>query len=140
MSTKMLLAALVGGVVSFFLGWLVFGMLMDPYYQSHMVHYDGLVRNMEETRLYGIAIANFCFAGLLAYIFDRWANIRNFGQGFMGGFIVMGLAYAGFDIFMWSTMNMGPYMMYAVDIVANAVFGGVIGGVIGWVLGRGKSA
>ena len=142
MSTKMLLATLVGGVVSFFLGWLVFGILLDPYYKSHMVNYEGLMRNMEtgEVRMVGIALAQFCFAGLLAYIFDRWANIRNFAQGFMGGFIVMGLAYAGFNIFMWSTMNLGPYIMYAVDIVANAIFGGVIGGVIGWMLGRGKSA
>lgn len=140
MSTKMLLAALVGGVVAFFLGWLVFGMLLQSYYEANSVHYEGLYRGEDEMRLYGIFLSNLCWAGLLAYIFDKWANIRSFGPGFMGGAIVFALTTAGFDLMMWSTMNMGPYKMYIVDVLVQAVFGGIIGGVVGFVLGRGKTA
>ncbi len=140
MSTKMFLAALVGGVVSFFGGWLVFGILLQPYYEANTVYYEGLMRGENEMRLHGVAIAQLCFSGLLAYIFDRWANIRSFGPGFMGGLIVMGLATAGYDLQMWSWMNMMPFKAIVVDIIANAIFGGIVGGVVAWVLGRGKSA
>ncbi len=34
MNTKTLLAALVGAIVAFLLGWLVFGILMAPMYKD----------------------------------------------------------------------------------------------------------
>lgn len=136
----MLLAALVGAVLAFFGGWLIFGVLLHSFYESNTVHYEGLMRSESEMRLHGVAAAQLCFAGLLAYIFDRWANIRSFGPGFVGGLIVAGLMTAGFNLQMWSWMNLMPFKALVVDIVANAIFWGLIGGVIGWVLGRGKSA
>lgn len=138
MSTRMILAALIGAVVSFFLGWLVFGTLLDPYYQSNMVHYNGLVRGEDDMRFYAIFLAQLCWSGLVAYIFDKWANIRTFQKGLMGGIIIFALAYAGFDLMMYASMNLFGYKMMIVDVLVNAVFGGLISGVIAVVLGWGN--
>ncbi|MBL0316994.1 MAG: hypothetical protein IPP69_15010 [Flavobacteriales bacterium] len=139
MNTKLLLATLVGTITAFLLGWLIFGMLLDPYYQANMVQVKGLYRGEADFKLYGVFLSNFCQCLLLAYVFDKWANIRTLGTGFAGGLIIAGLSTAGFDIMQWSQMNFAPYKMYAVDILVSAVFGGVVGSVIAVVLGRWKT-
>lgn len=139
MSTKMIIATLVGFVFSFLLGWVVFGMLLDPYYQSQMIDYPGLMRGHEDMRLYGIALAQLSWSFLFAFIFDRWANIRTFGAGLTGGFIIFLFAYGGYDLMMWSSMNIAKWQFYAVDILVNSAFAGLVGGVIAFMLGRGKT-
>ena len=139
MTTKTILAALIGAVVSFLLGWVVFGILMHDFYADNAVSYTGLMRG-PDTRLWGIFLAQLAWSALLAYVFDRWANYRTFGSGFKGGFIIFFLAVAGFDIMSWSQMNIYPYHVILVDILANAVFGGIVGGVVAMVLGTGRKA
>lgn len=140
MNTRMIIAALLGTVISFLLGWVVFGMLLDPYYQANVVHYHGLMRTGDDMRLYGIFLSQLCANGLLAYIFSRWANITSFVPGFSAGLIIGFLMYASFDLAMWSSMNIFPAKFFAVDVIVNAVFAGVMGGVIGVILGWGKKA
>ena len=41
MNTKVLLAAIVGGVVAFLLGWLLFGILLADFMDKNMIHYEG---------------------------------------------------------------------------------------------------
>ena len=137
---KIIYATLVGSVLAFLLGWLVFGILMDPYYQANMVHYSGLMKDEDTMRLYGIFLANLTTAGLFAYVFEKWAGIRSLSKGFVGGVILGGAMFLSFDLMMWSTMNVFPSKVFAVDVIVNALFGGIIGAAIGWVLGYGRSA
>lgn len=135
MLNRILAATLIGAVVSFLLGWAVFGMLLMPYYEANTVNYPGLFRSGEEMRLYAIFLAQVTGAGLLAVVFERWGNIRSFGTGLAGGVLIGGLMYATFDLYMWASMNLYPVKLIAFDIIANAAFAGIIGGVIGVVLG-----
>ena len=43
MNTRLIVAALLGSVVAFFLGWLVYGILLAPYYEvnSELVIHPG---------------------------------------------------------------------------------------------------
>ncbi|MFN0033134.1 MAG: hypothetical protein ACKVOR_13320 [Flavobacteriales bacterium] len=137
MNMRIIVAALIGSVVSFFLGWVVFGMLLDPYYQSNMVKYNGLVRGMDDMRLHGIYLAQLCWCGLIAYVFGVLGNVKSFMKGAIAGGIIFGLAFAGVDLMMWSGMNLFGFKMVVIDALANGIFGGLISGVIALILGWG---
>jgi hypothetical protein len=71
MDTRTLLAALVGGVVAFLLGWLIFGMLLMGWMEAHMLSYPGLMKTEEEMNLALMFLSNLCLALLLAWSFGR---------------------------------------------------------------------
>lgn len=140
MNTKMIVAALVGSVASFLLGWVVWGMLMMPYYEANTVNYPGLFRDEATMRLWAIYVGQLAWSGLLAYIFSAWANISTFGKGFMGGAIVFGLVSLGINFMMFAQFNLHTYQVYIIDTLINVAFGGIVGGIIAFVLGYGKKA
>lgn len=138
MSTKVLLAALAGGVVSFFLGWLVFGILLDPYMRSTMTP-EGLAVMKNPPVMWALVAANLVWGLLLALIYSRWANISTFRTGAIAGAVIGLLISLSYDLFFHAFMNMSTGMtQLLLDPIANAVVSAVIGGVVGWVLGYGK--
>jgi hypothetical protein len=134
MNTKTLLGALLTGVLAFFLGWLIFGMLLMNYYQSNMTIYDGLMK--EPMAMWAIAVANLVFGLMMTYIFTL-GNVSTVTKGFTTGLIVTLLMTLGFDLFMYAQFNLYKATLLAVDVIANGLFGGVIGAFLGWWLGRG---
>lgn len=136
MYTKILLATLLGGVVMFLLGWLVFGILLMDYYTANTTHYDGLMKEMPNLGL--IFLANLLMAFLYAFIFQRWAGIRTFVGGLNGGMIIGLLFTLIMDLMFISGMNLYPASLIVVDVIVNTIMAGIVGGVIGWFLGTGK--
>lgn len=58
MNTKMLLDSLAAGVASFFIGWLVWGILVHGYYEANMNHFEGYDRPMEQMNMLAMVLAN----------------------------------------------------------------------------------
>jgi hypothetical protein len=137
MNSKLLVAGLVSGVAGFLLGWLVYGMLLMDFMAAHTTVYAGLMK--EPPFVPGIFISNLCWGLLFAYIFQKWANITDFGGGFSAGLIITFLMSLSIDVFQFSFMNLGDTTMYAVDVVVGTLMGGVMGGAAGMVLGKGKA-
>ena len=137
MNTKTLLGALLAGVLAFFLGWLIFGMLLMDYYISNMTQYSGLIKNPPV--MLPIAVANLVWGLLLSFIFNL-GGINTPGKGFTTGLIIGLLMTLGFDLFMYAQFNLYNVQVLAVDVVTNAIFAGVIGVVLGWWFGRDKKA
>lgn len=133
MNTKTLLGALIAGIVSFLLGWLIFGILLMDYYNSNMVQYAGLTKNPPE--IWVIAVANLVFGLLMAWIFTI-ANVNTVSKGFSTGLVLGLLMVLGFDLFLYAQMNLYSVKIVALDVVLNAVFAGIIGAVLGWWFGR----
>jgi hypothetical protein len=142
MNAKVLLAALAGGVAAFLLGWLVFGILLDPWYRSIMTPEAlAAMRTPEEMQMWGIVLSNLVYGLLLALIFNRWANISTFRSGAIAGAVICFLVALSFDLSFVAFMKMWTNnLVLLVDPIANAVLGAIIGGVIGWVLGYGRQA
>ncbi|MCX6235701.1 MAG: hypothetical protein NT175_13445 [Bacteroidetes bacterium] len=133
MNTRLIIATLVGGIVSFFLGWLIFGVLLMNYYEANTTQYAGLMREMPNIIL--MIIANLANAFLLAFIFQRWAGIKTIVKGLLGGMLVTFLIILSMDFYLLACMNLYTPTSIIVDIIVNTAFGGIIGGIIGWVLG-----
>jgi uncharacterized protein with PQ loop repeat len=135
MNTKTLLGAVIAGVVSFLLGWLIFGILLMDFYTSNMVSYSGLAKNPPD--VLPIAIANLSLGLLLSWIFTI-AGIKTLAKGFSTGFVIGLLMALSFDFFLYAQFNLYNVKVLAIDIVLNALLGGIAGAVLGWWFSRGS--
>lgn len=136
MLTRVLAATVAGGIAFFILGFLIYGLLLDPMVMKPNMNPDAL-KLMNETPVWiPLVLANLVSALLLAYIFDKWAGIRTFMGGLQGGAIVMFLIALSFQLMFVAFMKMSNnYIPAVADVVGSTVMGAIGGGVIGQVLG-----
>ncbi len=131
---KLLLATLAGGVTIFVLGYLLYGMLLENYFQGQMS--SGVMK--EEPDMLFLALGNLFGALLLVYIFMKWAAISTFRTGLEAGLIIGLLIALMWDLTMYAVANMGTLQGALVDVLVYTVVFAIAGGVIGWVLGKMK--
>jgi hypothetical protein len=135
MLTRLLAATIAGGITFFLLGFIIYGVILDPtVMKPNMNTYAGL---MNETPVWvPLVLANMVSALLLAFIFDKWAGIRTFMSGMQGGAIVWFLTSLGFQLMFLAFMNLSKnYIPPIADVLGSTVLGAIGGGVIGQVLG-----
>ena len=133
MNSKFFIAAIGGGILSFLLGWLIYGMLLMGFMESHMTHYEGLMKEMPN--IYLIFLANILMGFFLTIVFSQWAGIKTLAKGMtVGLFIAFSMALI-YDLYFMAQMNLYSFSAMVVDIIASSVIGGIVGGLIGWILG-----
>lgn len=139
MNTRMLLAALVGGVAAFFLGWLIFGIVTAGYMEKHVLQAPGLMKTEAEMNLGLMALSNLAVALAFAWIFERMGVVTAMG-GAMTGAVIGFLFYLSVDLSFLAMTNMldGP-VAALVDTLSYTVWSSCVGGVVGYMLGRGKA-
>lgn len=141
MIIRVLAATVAGGIVIFFLGWLIFGVLLMEFMKAHTINYPGLLKEPMPDMI-PLALANLAWAWLIAFIFDYWAGIKTFVAGLKGGALIMFPLILGLDLMYLAFMNLYQgFTPLIVDVTASTVIGAIGGGVIGLVLGMvGKKA
>jgi len=136
MNSKTIIAAVVGAIASFLLGWVVYGMLLVDYFKSNTVQYEGMMLPDGEMKLWAIFISNLASSWLFAWLFSRM-NVRTFAGGFQTGAIINFVWALAIDMMFYSMMNwFANSTIIVVDVIVNAIFGGIIGGIIAMMLGR----
>jgi hypothetical protein len=133
MNTKTLLAGLFAGIITFLLGWLIFGMLLMDFYMSNSTLYTGLMK--DPPNFVAIFIANLSWGLLIAYIFNL-AGIKTTQNGAINGVIIFFLVVLGVDLLYYAQMNLFGLKVVLVDVIVNALMGGIIGAFVGWWYGR----
>ncbi len=138
MNTKTLIAGLVGGVAAFFLGWLIYGMVLMPIMEGHC---NSTVMRAEADMIWWALILSNLFWGLSMALLLGWGNVTSFMTGLTRGAIFGFVLMVSWDLSMysmstWFTDTTGV----VIDIVASTVMNALIGGVVGWMLGRGNAS
>jgi len=140
MNSKTLVAAVLGGLASFFGGWLLYGILLQGTMDSMTGSATGVMKTDAEMMTAGNMITMFLgslvMAYLLAYIFEKWATISTAMGGAIAGATIMGLIGLGYDLQMYASTHIMQLPMVFIDTVASAVIGALSGAVIAWWLGR----
>lgn len=136
MNLRVLVAAVVGAIVMFFLGYLIFGLALASFIQANTIQYPGLMKEPMPDML-PLVLSNFAFSWLYAYIFDQWAGVRTFFGGMIAGItIAIPLAIA-IDLQYLAFMNIYKSIsVIFVDIAAIAVMNGITGGIMGFIIGK----
>lgn len=136
MNSRVLLAAIVGAVAHFLLGWVIYGMALMSFMNAQMTPAGAAVMRAEPI-IWGYAVGSLAWAFLLAWIFSRYTTITTFNGGMMAGAVIGLLTALSVDMNMYAGMNAWTGMTgLFVDLLANAVISGIVGGVVGMMLGR----
>jgi len=135
-TSKILVAALIGAVVAFFLGWIIWGNLLAGTMSDHAGSATGVMRGPEEMLWVPMIIGHLALGLLLALIFGRWASISTFATGLKAGAVLGLLIALSWDMIMLGTSHIMSPTGVAIDILATAVSMGITGGAGGWWLGR----
>jgi len=133
MNTKIILAAIAGSILYFLLGWLIYGFLLMDFFVENTKFYEGLMYEMPNFLLY--FLANLSLSYLIAFIFQKWANIKTISKGFSAGFFIGLFLSISIDLMFYASMDLYTPTGVVVDIIVNSVIIGVAGGSIGWILG-----
>lgn len=136
MNMKILRGTIFGGIAFFFLGWLVWGILLSGVMED--MYNTALNRPNNEMIWWAMILSNLVLALLITLIL-KWAGAKNMTDGLKIGAIV-GVLYA-------LTVDLGMYSMttifnnisgIVIDAVAYAVLTAIIGLVVVLTWGKDK--
>ena len=132
---KWVIGGITGGVLFFLLGWLIYGMLLTSFMESHMGAAGNIMR-AEPDFLY-LAIGNLAMGFAVAYVLLK-ANVSSMAGGFVTAGIFGLLIGVGFDCMMYATSTVISKTAMAADVAASTVMTAIVGAVVAMVMGMGK--
>jgi hypothetical protein len=136
---KLFIGGIVGGILYFGLGYLIYGNLLMSFMAKHPGTAMGVDRAQADLQFLYIAAGSLLQGFLLAYIFVR-ANVSSLASGFVTAGVVGLLSSAGMDCIMYGTTNTMSKTMMAADVAAATVMTAIIGAILGMVMNMGNKA
>ena len=136
MLARVLAATVAGGITFFILGFIVFGLILEPMVFKPNTSPETAKLMKDPPAWAFLVLGNFVAAFLLAYIFDKWATISTFVGGLIGGATIWFIVSVYFQLMFAAFMNLPTYYaLSAVDVIGTTILGAGAGGVVGLVLG-----
>ncbi|MBL7973815.1 MAG: hypothetical protein JNJ85_02815 [Candidatus Kapabacteria bacterium] len=136
MSKAFWIAATLSAVVSFLIGGILHGVVLESYLQGYaFVHYKGLMKDTPDYIL--IFLGNAGIACMMTYVFNQWAHVRSAMQGIKTAIIISAPMSIGADITFYGIMNIynGPLPLF-INVIASIVISAGAGAAAGWALGK----
>lgn len=125
---------IVGGIVLFFTGYLIFELAFGSFYMANVGSASGVVR--EPFLQWAIAVASLAYAALIVVALGNQAGSLTIGRGALIGGIVGFLVWVTADFVIYGTTNVANLTRTMVDPVLEFVHGGLGGAAIAAVLPR----
>ncbi len=130
---KFLTGTIVGGITFFILGYLFYGLLFVDFFNANLGSATGVYKT-DDLIWWSLILGNFAGAGLLTYIFLKWAHISTFKSGLRAGTAIGLLMSLSWDLIGYATSNILNLQASMMDVVITTVMTAIAGGVIGAVL------
>lgn len=120
MTKKNLLSGIVGTIVYYLLGWLVYGFILPE-------------KSTGEESMLFIFLGCLIYPFLIAYVFCKLAQLTSFKTGFTAG-LVMGILYA----MVWYFFVNWEFKPMAIieEIIVGGLMTAVLGGAVAYVNGK----
>ena len=124
---RLALGTVVGGLVLFLLGYLVYGVLFASFFATNVGTATGVTR--EPFNFVALLLGQLAFAAILTMIFS-WSAVRSAGQGAKIGALAGLLFFLGIDLTLYATTNVHNLAASLVDALLAALLFAVSGAVI----------
>lgn len=131
---RFVVASLVGMVVVYAVGWLLFDTLFADFYAANAGSATGVDR--DPRILWPMLVGALAYAALITYAMTRGGGMVDLGTGVRIGGIVGFLLWATVDFGFYGSTNINSLTTAVVDPLLEFVRGAIAGVVIAWVLGR----
>jgi hypothetical protein len=130
---RLVTGAVVGGVLMFALGWLVFDLAFGSFYEASSNLPEGVVRG--SPILWAWAVGALSLGTLVTFALT-WAGATSFGSGFKVAAIVGFLLWLGVDLLRYSYVDDMNLTVTLLDPCLEIVRTGLVGAVLAVVLNR----
>ena len=137
MNSKFLTATVVGAVVLFVLGYLIFGLALTGFYEGNAGTATGVDK---ETPEWLWLILSVLATSVFLVLVLGWRGATDVVAGFKTAAIVGLLWGISLDFGLYSMTNLHTLHLTLVDPIITAIYMGLAGAVIGMLLGRGAPA
>lgn len=135
MDTKRLaIGTLVGGVILYALGYLIFDLAFADFYAANAGSATGVPRNPQ--LVWAVALGSLSYAALVTLAIGSRAGSFNIGAGVKIGAVVGFLLWFTVDLILYGVTNVTNLTRAVVDPLLELVRGGIAGGIIAVVLGK----
>lgn len=123
-SKSNLLATLVGAIVMFFLGYLIWGVATVDFYAEHTI-----VNAMKEVPNMGlIALGNIVGAFILSTLYSKWARgHHSASEGFQFGAWIGAFVGFGMGLIWYATANFMDMTGHLTEAILDVIFYGITG-------------
>lgn len=140
MNTKNFIpASIAGGLVYFFMGWLIYGMLLTDFMMNNQGSATGVMRAEAEMVWWALILGNLMNGFLLSFIFTRVGNINTAAAGAKTGAWLGFFMASGFDLMMYATSNTLTLNGAFADIAAFTLISAIAGVVVATVVAKAKA-
>lgn len=131
--TKILIGGIVGGIVYFLLGWLLYGEVLMDYYTANTN--QCMMKPMADMNWLAMIVSNLAMGFLIAMIMS-WSNTTDIMSGAKIAAITGFLFCLSLDMsfYSMSTMYSNSTVM-VVDIVIGTLMTAIGGAIVAWVMG-----
>ena len=130
---KLILSTIIGGVVFFILGWILYGALFMDFFAKN---YGPIMRTPEDYKLWAIIVGGFVEAFFLAWVYPKgYAGGSPAKEGLMFGLLIGLLMSVPYVFFMWASHPV-TYTAVIVDAIIMLIMTIIVGLVIGLVYGK----
>ena len=133
----MLIGGIVGGILYFGLGYLLYGNLLAGFMKNNPGTASGVDLEMENIRWLYLCLGNLVMGFLIAYVLLK-SNSTTAVAGFVTAGVVGLLFACGYDLITYGTTNIMSKKMMAADVAAAAAMTAIVGAVVAMVMGMGK--
>lgn len=133
-SKKFVIATLVGTVVNFVLGGLIYGVLFAGFFAEHMGVVPGVAR--PEPLMWAIAVSELAGAALLTLLIGVRGKGSSLADGLQVGAAIGFILSIFMDFNVYGTTNIADMTSILVDPVLGTLRFAITGAVVGTVVGR----
>src|SRR5262249_20764356 len=131
---RFVVGTLVGGVVIFVVGYLIFTVIFGSFYAANAGSATGVDRS--SVLMWAVALGSFAYAALVIYAMGNRGGSFSIGAGIKIGAIVGFLLWLSADFTLYGLTNIANLTRTIVDPLFEIVHGGIGGFFIALVLGR----
>jgi uncharacterized membrane protein len=124
---RFVIGTVVGGLVLFFVGYLIFGILTVDFFEANRGSATGVPK--DPINFVALAVGQLAWGSLLTLILN-WRSSSSIGQGASIGAIVGVLVFAGIDLTLYATSNVQNMTAALADVVLTTVLFAVAGAAI----------
>ena len=130
---KLILSAIVGGIVLFFLGWIFYVLIFGGFM---MDNFGKIMRDPGDYKLWAVIVANFLEAFFLAWIYPKgYKGGAPAKEGFMFGIYIGLLMSVPFVFYIWAQYPV-TWQAALLDGILMLIMTIITGLVIGLVYGK----
>ena len=132
---KILRGTIFGGIAFFFLGWIVYGMLLVDFMAAHS---DASLNRPDDQMIWWAMILSNLVLGMLVTLVLKWSGAKSVVDGMKTGAIFCFLMGLTMDLMMYSMTTQYDLTVVFVDVVVYTVLLAIIGLVIVLTWGKEK--